>query len=434
MICPFCLKAVPTGSGYCPGCSAAVNPDMVPPYAGIFRRFMAVFLDVFIMNFVFALFFVPLWFIAQEQGEEFAIIAAAVPSLVLLGLALLQLILLITAGQTIGKKMLKIKIVKQDYQKAGFGAIFMREIIGRFLCGLTAGIGYIIALFNDRKQGLHDKVAGTIVVQKVKAGQAAVAAPAWQPPRPEAAPAPYPPGAQSSQVAAPPPVEEMAPPPPLEAEPDVWHTPPPAPEPEIGGSMDDTVPPLFEEPLRVAEPPAPPEPPTPPVPPAPPVAPEIPSAPPAPPPITETAEPAQVCPACKSPLEPHSPDRCGVCGFSLTEHEVVPAGEEEVGEATVVVTAPQLITYSPEGQQETYTLQLPITKIGRLKDNHLSFPREKAISGHHCVIYLEKSQFFIRDLNSTNGVFVNNKKVEESPLTDGDKIKLGFKVFQFKTR
>ncbi|MBN2432516.1 MAG: RDD family protein [Acidobacteria bacterium] len=434
MICPFCLKAVPTGSAYCPGCNAAANPDMVPQYAGIFRRFMAVFLDVLIMNLVYAVLFVPLWFIAQDQGEEFLMIAMAVPSLVLLGLVLLQLILLLTSGQTIGKKMLKIKIVKEDYQKATFGTIFGREIVGRFLCGLTAGIGYLIALFNDRKQGLHDKVARTIVVQKTKPGQAAYAAPAWQPPQPDFVPPPYPADAQSDPIAPPPLLEETAPPPPLEPEPDVWPAPPPAFEPEIGGSMEETVPPLFEEPIRVEEAPAPPQPPAPPIPPAPPVAPEVPAAPPVAPLAAAAVDAPLVCPACKSPLESHSPDRCGVCGFSLKEHEALPVGEAEVGEATVVVTAPQLITYSPEGQQETYTLQLPITKIGRLKDNHLSFPREKAISGHHCVIYLEKNQFFIRDINSTNGVFVNSKKVEESPLADGDKIKLGFKVFQFKTR
>ncbi|HOT01039.1 MAG TPA: FHA domain-containing protein, partial [Acidobacteriota bacterium] len=63
---------------------------------------------------------------------------------------------------------------------------------------------------------------------------------------------------------------------------------------------------------------------------------------------------------------------------------------------------------------------------------HIPLPGEKAISGHHCEIYMEGNQFFIRDLQSTNGVYVNNRKVETSVLADGDKIKLGFKIFRFK--
>ncbi|RPH84060.1 MAG: FHA domain-containing protein, partial [Desulfobacteraceae bacterium] len=50
-------------------------------------------------------------------------------------------------------------------------------------------------------------------------------------------------------------------------------------------------------------------------------------------------------------------------------------------------------------------------KVGRAGDNHLAFPREKTISGHHCEIFREGKDFFVRDLGSTNGVFVNGQKV-----------------------
>jgi uncharacterized membrane protein len=76
-------------------------------------------------------------------------------------------------------------------------------------------------------------------------------------------------------------------------------------------------------------------------------------------------------------------------------------------------------------------LRLAVIKIGRAGDNHLAFPQEKAISGHHCEIFREGKNFFIRDLGSTNGVFVNSRKVETAPLTEGDEIKLGGKVFSF---
>lgn len=94
------------------------------------------------------------------------------------------------------------------------------------------------------------------------------------------------------------------------------------------------------------------------------------------------------------------------------------------------VTA-QLVTYSSKGEKEVYSLTLPITRIGRHPDNHICFPREKAISSFHCEIAFQNGRFFIRDVGSTNGVLLNNQKVQSAPLENGDKIKLGFKIFRF---
>jgi len=96
-----------------------------------------------------------------------------------------------------------------------------------------------------------------------------------------------------------------------------------------------------------------------------------------------------------------------------------------------MVGPPRLTAMSPEGQKEIYDLRLPVVKIGRAGDNHLAFPQERTISGHHCEIFREGKDFFIRDLGSTNGVFVNSQKVESVLLKDGDEIKLGEKRFSF---
>ncbi len=96
-----------------------------------------------------------------------------------------------------------------------------------------------------------------------------------------------------------------------------------------------------------------------------------------------------------------------------------------------MVGPPQLISMSPAGQKEFYDLRLPVVKIGRAGDNHLAFPQEKTISGHHCEIFREGKNFFIRDLGSTNGVLVNGQKVDSAPLKEGDEIKLGNKSFSF---
>ena len=43
-----------------------------------------------------------------------------------------------------------------------------------------------------------------------------------------------------------------------------------------------------------------------------------------------------------------------------------------------------------------------------------------AVSGHHCKIYLQGDTFFIDDLNSTNGTFVNDKKIIRSKIQNND--------------
>lgn len=100
-------------------------------------------------------------------------------------------------------------------------------------------------------------------------------------------------------------------------------------------------------------------------------------------------------------------------------------------EATVRVGTPRITSTSPEGQTESFELRLPVNKVGRKSENDLAFPLEKTISGRHCQIYQDGKDWFIKDLGSTNGVLVNAKKVELSPLKEGDQIKLGNKVFTF---
>ncbi len=186
-----------------------------------------------------------------------------------------------------------------------------------------------------------------------------------------------------------------------------------------------------------------------------------------------TAEPAEppkpaahprapLCLGCHIPIPDPEAKFCPACGFPVMEVPAPPRTPSSVGqtpppacshppsfpqetpppppassprpldlEATLMVGPPRLTSMSPEGQKESYDLQFSVVKIGRAGDNHLAFPQEKTISGHHCEIFREGKDFFVRDLGSTNGVFVNGQKVDSAPLQEGDAIKLGGKVFSF---
>jgi pSer/pThr/pTyr-binding forkhead associated (FHA) protein len=64
------------------------------------------------------------------------------------------------------------------------------------------------------------------------------------------------------------------------------------------------------------------------------------------------------------------------------------------------------------------------TTIGRVEDNtfHIADP---SVSSHHCEVQLRGSDIVIRDLNSTNGTFINGNKIEESILKPGQILRLG---------
>lgn len=69
--------------------------------------------------------------------------------------------------------------------------------------------------------------------------------------------------------------------------------------------------------------------------------------------------------------------------------------------------------------------------IGRLTKNSITLP-QKTTSDIHATIKWEKNAFKVKDENSTNGTYVNDKRIEEpTPLQDGDKIKIGKYVILF---
>ncbi len=62
--------------------------------------------------------------------------------------------------------------------------------------------------------------------------------------------------------------------------------------------------------------------------------------------------------------------------------------------------------------------------IGRVEDNLFQIA-EASVSSHHCEVHLRGTEVLIRDLNSTNGTFINGEKITESPLKPGQTLRLG---------
>jgi uncharacterized RDD family membrane protein YckC len=69
-------------------------------------------------------------------------------------------------GATLGKRALRIKIVKEDGSKLTQTDMIVREIVGKFVSGFAFDLGYIWALIDERSQTWHDKIAKTLVVEE----------------------------------------------------------------------------------------------------------------------------------------------------------------------------------------------------------------------------------------------------------------------------
>jgi uncharacterized RDD family membrane protein YckC len=68
-------------------------------------------------------------------------------------------------GQTVGQKFLGIKVISTNGSPVGLGKAIMRYI-GYFISSIPLMLGFAWIAFDERRQGWHDKIAGTYVVPK----------------------------------------------------------------------------------------------------------------------------------------------------------------------------------------------------------------------------------------------------------------------------
>lgn len=95
------------------------------------------------------------------------------------GLAVLDALILIGItiylvqknGQTIGKKIVGIKVVRSDFSRASLGRIFWLRNVVNAIPGMIPYVGNVYALvdhlfiFGESRQCVHDKIADTVVVK-----------------------------------------------------------------------------------------------------------------------------------------------------------------------------------------------------------------------------------------------------------------------------
>lgn len=84
----------------------------------------------------------------------------------------------------------------------------------------------------------------------------------------------------------------------------------------------------------------------------------------------------------------------------------------------------EVVRGSAVGQR--YLLVDGAISLGRSSQNTISLPpNEKSVSGHHMIIYKSPERIVVQDMQSTNGSYVNEKRVNEQDLSAGDVLGFG---------
>jgi chromosome segregation ATPase len=105
---------------------------------------------------------------------------------------------------------------------------------------------------------------------------------------------------------------------------------------------------------------------------------------------------------------------------STGNHDIAPDGDKR-------------LLIRTEGDSEVVHVLGRKTSVGRTPDNDLQIDA-KYISRHHAVILAAPAHTIIEDLNSTNGVLVNGRRITRQTLKDGDAVVIGKTVFRFAVR
>jgi uncharacterized RDD family membrane protein YckC len=172
--------------GYVPPASLAWQAPVVRPaiaYAGFWLRFVAIIIDFIVIYFVRAIIFLPFGIHmgmhgmpGMFHGRQPQDIGDLMPMLgLIIRIALISALIQwlyfslmeSSAWQgTLGKKALGLTVTDLEGRRISFGRATGRYF-AKIISTLILCIGYMMAGFTERKQALHDMIAGTLVLRKL---------------------------------------------------------------------------------------------------------------------------------------------------------------------------------------------------------------------------------------------------------------------------
>ncbi|MHB8137381.1 MAG: RDD family protein [Smithellaceae bacterium] len=156
-------------------------------FAGFWRRFVAYMIDGFIIGVIFFILMIvaavayfagvmtsdsQAWMTQLSSPERMA----AVTGWLWLFSILMNIFYFTyfhgSTGRTPGKMLMGLQVVSADGTPITFGIAFLRSV-GYLVSSVVFCLGFIWIAFDQKKQGWHDKIAGTVVIIREPQGSAA---------------------------------------------------------------------------------------------------------------------------------------------------------------------------------------------------------------------------------------------------------------------
>ena len=148
----------PGGAVAPPGPGAPAAGQVPAERAGFWKRFAAALIDGILVGIVSGILGAAFGSNITEPSPERSGLQ------LLIGIAYYVYFHGSPSGQTIGKKLLSIRVVGADTGgPIGYGAAALRYV-GSILSAIPCGLGYLWMLWDSNKQTWHDKIASTVVV------------------------------------------------------------------------------------------------------------------------------------------------------------------------------------------------------------------------------------------------------------------------------
>ena len=133
-------------------------------YAGFWMRFVAYLIDMIVIYAISSL-LNTFSFGLLNKRLDFPILGEESLSYVIVMFAYF-ISMTYFFSQTLGKMIMKIKVETNKGDKLSFTDVIYRELVGRLLTIFLANLPYLAIAFTNKKKGLHDFIADTVVVKE----------------------------------------------------------------------------------------------------------------------------------------------------------------------------------------------------------------------------------------------------------------------------
>ena len=140
------------------------SADIQIKLGGFWIRVLAAVLDIYIVLGLSAVVIFLTKLLLGIVFKEYSHIIKILSIVIIITIGILyEIFLLGKSGKTIGKRVFGLMVLRSN-NSIVTTQIALRRLMGKVINLLTFGIGYLVIMFRENKQGLHDGFAGTKVV------------------------------------------------------------------------------------------------------------------------------------------------------------------------------------------------------------------------------------------------------------------------------